>query len=121
MSVSTESAGADGIARVASAAVQGDVLDFSPAFVRHAVEQETIDAVADAEGEDAGVRMLLHLADNLHVVADITIGHEDDDAEMVLLVDGASAARIAFIISVPPPPLRDFRNSCARERFSGVG
>src|SRR3954464_15569515 len=37
-----------------------------------------VDRAADAEGEDARVRMLLHLRDYLHLVADVAVGHKAD-------------------------------------------
>ncbi len=66
--------------------VERDVLDLASPLLGHPVEQEAVHRVADAEGEDAGVRVLLDLADDLHVVADVAVGHEADDPHVVLIV-----------------------------------
>ena len=51
-----------------------NVFHLAPASLGHLVEQKAIDAGADAIGKDARVRMLLDLADNLHVIPDLAIG-----------------------------------------------
>src|SRR5262249_29245548 len=38
------------------------------------------------EGEDAGIGMLLNFGDDLHVIADITISEEADNAQVILRV-----------------------------------
>ena len=65
-----------------SGRVQGDVLGGALALAGHAVDQEKVHGVADAEGEHARpAPVLADVVDDLHVIADIAIGHVADDSE----------------------------------------
>jgi len=66
--------------------LEADVLYFAAPVFRHLVEQETVDCATDAKCEDAGVWMFLHFGDDLHIVADIAVGHEAYDPHMLLRV-----------------------------------
>ncbi len=58
-----------------------DNLRLPAALARHTLDQELIDAVADAEGEHARRgRVLTDFIEDSHVVADETVGHETYDA-----------------------------------------
>ena len=61
---------------------QRDVLDLAAPVLGQPVEQEAVDRTADAEGEDARVRVAAHLLDDLRFVADVAVGHEADDADV---------------------------------------
>src|SRR4029077_19777813 len=54
--------------------VERDHLGVSAARFGHRFDQETVYGVADAVGKDARVGMFLHLADDLEVVANISVG-----------------------------------------------
>jgi hypothetical protein len=62
----------------------GNVVDVTASILRHFVEQVTIRRAAKAHREHARVRMLLHFRENFIVVANQTIGHETDDAHVLL-------------------------------------
>jgi len=61
---------------------------------RHVLQQETVHSGANAEAEDPRLRMLLHLGDNLHIIPDITVSHEADDADGAC--DHRSGQRASF-------------------------
>ncbi len=61
-------------------------LRFAAAFGRDLLQQKPVHRVADAEREHACVRVLAHLADDLHIVSDLAVGHEADHAHVVLMV-----------------------------------
>jgi hypothetical protein len=66
--------------------VKCDILHFTATVFRHLVQQEFVYRTADAETKHARLRMLLHFRNNFHLVADIAIGHEADDAHVVLRI-----------------------------------
>src|SRR3954452_17737235 len=72
--------------RGGSIVIKANVLDLAASRFSHLVEQKAIDRAADAKREHARVRMLLHFRDDLHVVADVTVSHEANDAHVRLIV-----------------------------------
>src|SRR5688500_19450754 len=66
--------------------VQANIFDFAASGSGHVFEQEAIHGTADTESEDACVLVLLHLSDDLHIVADETVSHETDDAHVRLIL-----------------------------------
>src|SRR5262249_31636678 len=63
-------------------AFEQDIFRFAATRAGHTVEQITVDAVADAEAEDARrLRVFLDGVDDLHVIADVTVGHKAADAD----------------------------------------
>ncbi|HPC74788.1 MAG TPA: thiamine pyrophosphate-dependent enzyme, partial [Syntrophales bacterium] len=54
----------------------------------HPVQKVPIDGIADAEREDAGIRMALNLGEDLALVADVAVGHEAHDPHVILSVGG---------------------------------
>src|SRR5262245_2254164 len=66
--------------------VERYIFDLTAPVLGHLVEQEPIHRTADAEREHASVRVLLNFRDDLHIVADVTVGHEAHYANMILRV-----------------------------------
>src|SRR5262249_16767674 len=65
---------------------QRHILDFAPAVLGHFVQQETVRRRADAQRKAARAWMFLHLGDDLHVIADLSVSHKADDPDVILFV-----------------------------------
>ena len=63
-----------------------DILHFPATIFRHLVQQESVDRATNAETKDARVWVLLHFGNDFHLVSDIAISHEADDAHVVLRI-----------------------------------
>jgi hypothetical protein len=75
----------------------------------HLVEQEMIDAGADAIGKHPGIRVLLNFRDDLHVIADIAIGEKYNDANI-----GSCGINCCRLSGSPMTTKKKPRNSITR-------
>src|SRR5262249_60354028 len=62
------------------------ITDFASTGLGLFAQRESFHGRADAERENARVRVFLHFGDDLHVVADVPVGHKTDDPDVVLRV-----------------------------------
>src|SRR5246127_1727619 len=76
--------------------VERDYLRVSAARFGHRFDQETVYRVADAVGKDARVGVLLHFADDLEVVANISVGEKTDDTQVILRIGGRESGADRF-------------------------
>ena len=68
--------------------LDGDHLRFSPPRFGHRFDQKPIDRGTHSEGEHSRIGVHLHFADDFEVVADVAVGEETHDPQMILRVGG---------------------------------